>query len=33
MTDVVCVYCEGIFVADTVVCPNCDEYNGLVPLR
>jgi hypothetical protein len=27
-----CVYCEGVFTADTIVCPNCDEYKGLVPL-
>lgn len=27
-----CVYCEGVFTSDTVVCPTCDELDGLMPL-
>jgi hypothetical protein len=27
-----CVYCEGLFTSDTVVCPNCDEYKGMMPV-
>jgi hypothetical protein len=30
--DKMCVYCEGVFTSDTVVCPNCNEYDGLMPL-
>lgn len=29
--DVMCVFCEGVFV-EVYVCPNCDEYKGLMPL-
>lgn len=32
MSDKMCVYCEGIFTSDTIVCPNCDELDGLLPL-
>lgn len=31
--DKMCVYCEGVFTSDTVVCPNCDELDGLLPLE
>lgn len=30
--DVMCVYCEGVFVDGTAVCPECNEYDGLMPL-
>lgn len=30
--DKMCVYCYGVFAPDTVVCPNCDELDGLLPL-
>jgi len=32
LMDKMCVYCEGVFTSDTVVCPNCDELDGLLPL-
>lgn len=32
MNDVMCVYCEGVFTSDTVVCQNCNEYDGMMPL-
>jgi hypothetical protein len=31
--DKMCVYCESVFTSDTVVCPNCDELDGLLPLE
>lgn len=31
--DKMCVYCEGVFTSDTVVCPNCNELDGLLPLE
>ena len=31
--DVMCVYCEGVFTSDTVVCPNCNELDGMLPLE
>jgi hypothetical protein len=27
-----CVYCESVFPSDTIVCPNCDELDGMLPL-
>lgn len=30
--DVMCVYCSGVFTSDTVVCPECDELDGMMPL-
>ena len=30
--DKMCVYCEGVFTSDTIVCPNCNEYDGMMPL-
>jgi hypothetical protein len=27
-----CVYCYGYFGADTFVCPNCNEYDGMMSL-
>jgi hypothetical protein len=32
MNDLMCVYCEGIYTGDTVVCPSCNEYDGMMPL-
>ena len=31
--DVMCVYCQGVFTSDTVVCPECDELDGMMPLQ
>lgn len=31
--DVMCVYCQGVFPDTTVVCSECDEYDGLMPLK
>jgi hypothetical protein len=31
--DKMCVYCEGVFTGDTIVCPNCNELDGLLPLE
>jgi hypothetical protein len=31
--DKMCVYCEGVFTDDTIVCPNCSEYDGMMPLE
>jgi len=28
-----CVYCYGVFGSDTYVCPHCNEYDGLMPLK
>jgi hypothetical protein len=33
MSDVICVYCEGVYTSDTVVCFECNEYDGLMPLE
>ncbi len=30
--DLVCVFCEEVFSEDTVVCPNCTDYKGLMPI-
>lgn len=27
-----CVYCENVYEAGTVVCPVCEEYDGLMPV-
>jgi hypothetical protein len=29
---VMCVFCEGVFDGDTMVCPECKDYKGLMPL-
>ena len=31
--DKMCVYCESVFTSDTIVCPNCNEYDGMMPLE
>lgn len=33
MSDVMCVYCEGLYTDTTVVCPACNEYDGMMPLK
>jgi hypothetical protein len=30
--DKMCVYCESVFTSDTVICHNCNEYDGLMDL-
>jgi hypothetical protein len=30
--DKMCVYCESVFTNDTIVCHNCNEYDGMMPL-
>jgi hypothetical protein len=32
MNEVMCVYCEGVYTADTFVCPVCNEYDGMMLL-
>ena len=32
MSDVICVYCSGVYVDGTIVCPSCNEYDGMMPL-
>jgi hypothetical protein len=31
--DVMCVYCQGVFADGTVICSECDEYDGMMPLQ
>lgn len=33
MNDVMCVYCNGVYVDSTAVCPECNEYDGMMPLQ
>lgn len=28
-----CVYCYNVYGADTYVCPECNEYDGLMELK
>ena len=28
-----CVYCYNLYGNDTVVCPSCNEYDGLMPVK
>ena len=30
---VVCVFCDGVFPKGTMVCPECNEYKGLTPVK
>ena len=30
--DSVCVFCLGVFAPDTVVCPTCYDYKGMMPI-
>ena len=30
---VVCVFCDGVFPEGTFVCPDCNEYKGIVPVK
>lgn len=32
MENLVCVFCENVYEADTVICPECEDYKGLMPL-
>lgn len=32
-TEVTCTYCETIWNSEVLVCPNCQEYKGLVTLK
>ena len=32
MNDLICVYCSGVYTDSTVVCPSCNEYDGMMPL-
>ena len=29
-TQIVCVYCQKIYAGDTSVCPECNDYDGLI---
>lgn len=29
---VMCVYCETVYEVDTIVCPDCREYDGMMPV-
>lgn len=31
--DSICVYCSGVYTSDTIVCPTCNEYDGMMPLE
>jgi hypothetical protein len=31
--DTICAFCLGIYASDTIVCPRCDEYKGIMPLN
>jgi RNA polymerase subunit RPABC4/transcription elongation factor Spt4 len=26
----ICIYCENIYEMDTIVCPVCNEYKGMM---
>ena len=30
LSQLVCVYCEKIYPGDTSVCPECNDYDGLI---
>ena len=30
--DKVCVFCENIYSPSTFVCPECNDYKGLMPI-
>lgn len=30
---VVCVFCEGVYQEGTMVCPVCNDYKGLMPIK
>lgn len=32
MEKLVCVFCENIYEAGTIVCPECREYKGMMTL-
>ena len=31
--DKMCVYCEGVYTSDTIVCTSCNEYDGMMPIE
>ena len=32
MSNVICVFCEQVW-SEVFVCPDCNEYKGLMPLK
>jgi hypothetical protein len=32
MEKLVCVFCENIYEADTVICSECNDYKGMMTL-
>jgi hypothetical protein len=30
--NLVCVYCEGVYPPSTIVCPECNEYKGMMTI-
>ena len=30
---IVCVYCSTLYDDDVVVCPECNDYSGLIPVK
>ena len=32
MEKLVCVFCENIYEAGTIVCPECNDYKGMMTL-
>jgi hypothetical protein len=32
MEKVVCVFCESVYEADTVICSECNDYKGMMTL-
>ncbi len=32
-TEVVCQYCETTWNSEVLVCPNCQDYKGLVQIK
>lgn len=29
----ICVFCENTYSLDTIVCPECQDYKGMMPLE
>lgn len=32
MEKLVCVFCTELYPSDTIVCPACNEYKGMMPV-
>ncbi len=32
MSELVCVFCENTYPQDTIVCPECDDYKGMMTI-